>query len=272
MDLNETVALIEKHVAECGRVTGAKLSQFLRSLDSTWSPLQFGQKSIAQLISTQVPKVAMVGRAGLDPVYGPATPGGEMAAHWSGHHEPWRVWASPNSPFSIEISSEGSLRVVESTASNEPDWTRFESPDANEHRKFARDFILLQFPGGDQLLASTITDNPEWWRSWFTQIRKRKLNRVWGEFRAARLLLIFEESLRHSGLTGNVLSCAVTALKRSAEPGADLQLALSTQSDGATKSELRHIAALVIDRMGERELAELRLPLGLVLDAIKSAR
>lgn len=272
MNLQESVSAVERYVTEGGRVTGAKLSGFLRTLDPAWSPLRFGQKSIAAFITAHVPNVSIAGRAGLDPIYALATGAAEQIALSSAHDEIWRAWASPNAQYIVEVNAAGQVRVVKEDAPTDANWARLESPRADDHRTIARDFLTLQFPGGDESLSSAITEHPDWWKAWFSKIRKRKLNHVWGEFRTARMVATFEEALRHSTIPESAQKIATTELKRSAAPGADLQLALSAQSEGATKSELRHIAATVVDRMSERDLAELRLPLGLVLDAIKNAR
>jgi hypothetical protein len=276
MDRTTAVELIEHLLSEHGHLTGSRLSSLLREADPAWTPVEHGVQTLGAFIGTFVTNVVEVGRSGLDPIYCRATDIASQAlsaGNIRSAHDLWRIWASPNSVFVLEVNLvDGEVRASSRKSPQIDGWGRILSPDANAHRDLARDFVVLQFPEGDATLSAFITEDASWWVGWFKQIKQRKLTRVWNEFRRARLFAAFEHSLSSLGLSPGAQSLSLSSMRRWANPGVDLQQALAQRTTPSGVNELRNIAALAIEDMSDDELSELRLPLGLVLRAIKRIR
>ena len=264
MDTKQAADLVERLIAEHGQLTGSRLSLHLRTHEAEWSPKAHGASTLAEFLEKSVPAVTVVRRSGLDPVYGLAAQPADAAPE-----DFWRIWSNPNSTSTLEIHSDsGEIRVVAKRAPAEPNWIRLTAPDAEKHRQIARDFIGFQFPAGEASLAAEITQDPAWWQGWFKQIKKLKLARSWTDFKRTRLLAAYEAA-QPAGLADAAAKRAMSTMRRLAIPGGDLQQVLTQRSDAATVTELRRIAMLTIEEMSEEDLSKLRLPLGLVLRAIR---
>ncbi|GAA4795798.1 MAG TPA: hypothetical protein VGE64_02170 [Xanthomonadaceae bacterium] len=271
MDKERVVEIITQLVSELGPITGSKLSSLLRKADGSWNPSAYGVPTLGVFISSFVPQVSEVGRAGLDPLYGIHHADRDIVT--AAVEDIWRAWSSPNSKLAVEVSaSTGELRTVERHQPITTGWARLATPDADAHRSMARDFIALQFPSGDPELSELITPDTYWWQTWFKQIRQRKLARVWSDFRRARLFAEFERAVSLATISPEADASARLLVRRWGSLGAELHETLALRSESPNKSELRTIAMLAIEEMNDDELLALRLPLGLVLRAIKRNR
>lgn len=270
MERQQVVSFIEERLKD-GPLTGSKLTSLLKESWPDWSPLAHDVSTLAAFISAFVPRVAPTGRAGLDPIYSRCDSTSEPGPPPPIYKNLWRVWASPGSPLRIEVGIGGELRATPRSAAAEANWIPLTSPSSEMHRELARDFIELQFPEGESSLSALITESPSWWQGWFKRIEELQLTDVWRQFRNARLLASFKDSLRATAISEENQLLATQSLRGASSPGANLKKSLSAQGESVSAEELRAIALASVNLMNETELVQLKLPLGLILKAIKSA-
>lgn len=276
MNRDDVVKFVRAELASSGELSGSDLSKRLRSRWPEWTPSAFGHRTLREFLAGHVPGVSQVGLKGLDPLYGVDNPAAQEQAA-AGTQAPetselWRVWASPNSPYALDVSADdGTLSAVERSAQPAPGAARLMPPDESDHRAIAKAFLSLQLPSAAAELEPVISGSAQWWQQWMKEVKKRDLSGTWGQFRFVRLLSHFQEQVATSTANEAARDKAVLQLRstvKTHQPSSHD----SSAGGAASLTELRQVAMLSIEAMDERQLRELKLPLGAVMDAIRRQR
>jgi len=269
--------VVRRIVESSGEILGSRLALALKDAVPDWSAETYGVRSLREFILAHVPSVVVAGRSGMDVVYGPSasTPTDEVARA-SADVDRWRVWVSPNSPFTLAVKASDGGVVVHSRSSATPDdHVRLDPATTDEHRSIARDF-LDRAPAGRGGTWSAIIDasDASWWQRWLDEVRAAGLLSDWNSFRHQALKSKLTSRLHDLGLEPSLAETALAAICAGGSPRAkkaDHQFRSSPRGADAT-SVARRVAVRVVEQMGEQEIRELRLPLGLVLDALKNIK
>ncbi len=262
---------IREIVREAGRVTGAQLAVALRRRVPGWKPSEFGVRTQRAFISTHVPDVVVVARSGLDTVYGrkDAEPKPEGASPSAADF--WRIWVSPNSPFAIWVDrTDYGLHAAPRRSLVPPEQLLLEPPPIAAHRQFAREFLAdFSGPMRDDLQAALADPSNEWRQRWYGALRNTEYLRAWNAFRRQRFEDLLATSLQMAGIDASHIEGILNLVKKSHVSNVEPQLRPSAPApSNLTDPDLRSLVVDVIRNMSTTELRELRLPVGLVLDAI----
>ncbi|QLQ29613.1 MAG: hypothetical protein HZT39_16520 [Pseudoxanthomonas sp.] len=267
MNKEDVVAYIRSEIASDARLSGAQLTQRLKEKWSDWSPQRFGSKTLRSFITENLPEFTELGRAGLDPIYG-VPPAATQQAALEGNL--WRAWSSPKSPYAVVVAvATGTAKLVAVGGDVGDQEIKLSSPDSDFHREIARDFLKIQFPGVASDLVPLITNNPQWWQQWVKEIRKRGISASWGQFRFHRLLSSFEKALDEHQLSPSARDAAVIQLRSALEGEVEPARKVEGAAASSRLHELRRVAIAVVESLSEEELRELKLPLGLMVDAMR---
>lgn len=274
MDVQTVIA----DAVRSGPIQGSQLAQIVRSQMQDWTPQQAGARSLRDYVDRFVPGVAVVGRSGMDVIYGAPTEASAQAEHLStksvDEDEPvnlWRVWVSPNSPHALSIDP-GSGAIVQVPRA-EPAMTtslRLEPAAAAVHEEIAADFVR-SLPPKDAGLASSIGGRDGWWFDWQRTLRSLGLESAWHEFRSASL----ETRLRS---TLDALALAEVAQQRAFKAIiSDRSLRRVNPSSRRRESIsdreiLERALVAAIPGMDESALREIKVPLGVLLDVVSAGK
>lgn len=274
MDLSEAVSAVSALVRDAGDITGAQLSPALKARLPDFNPRNFQVASLRQFIAQHVSSVAVVGRAGLDPIYRwNQLPAPQPAVGTRGNL--WQTWVSPNAPFVLAIERErGEVTTCARGTTSAAGVVHLPAPSVAFHRQMALDFLDQQSHTGDiEALRVLARDEQQatWWQPWFAAVRKMGLGKDWNTYRITHLRNALEEQLTKAGLPHHAVEKALSVIRPPAQHSVSEPVCVATaEHEGA--SELQRVAIATVLRMSDDELRELKLPLGLVLDAAGAAR
>lgn len=277
-DTQAVAQLVIELVGAEGTLQGSRLATAVRQRFPSWRPTDAGCLSLRQFIQDHVEGVEVVGRSGMDVIYG--RPGTESAPTVPPLAAPptadaWRVWISPFSPLALAVLRNGTeVRAVPRSQANAPDEVVVMPPGTDSHRAVARGFLAgLSEPLRGRLEALLASDREPWWRAWTRELTVEGQLGQWIEHRVREFEQLFAEALEAGGLDANAIATARRLLRIERTPGtkgirrtAD---AISPASDELARA--RKLALAVVERMSGSELRDLRLPLGLMLDALADA-
>ena len=142
--LRDVSAAIEEIVEAGGTVLGSKVAEAIRSRFETFQVADYQVSSLREFITKHVPGVVVVGRSGMDVVYGRAVDHAPNSAAAESLVDPdlWRIWISPNSPHSISVDREsGAIQSVPRGATVQPPLFVVDPPGTADHRNVAREFL-----------------------------------------------------------------------------------------------------------------------------------
>ena len=268
---------------------GAKLAQRLRAALVDFSPANHGARNIKEFIELNVPELSVIGKAGADVIYAlktqlaraeaiPATRSPCVTTRTVVECPPqlplWSVWATPTTSFVIDIDADGNATVV---SANSAMHRRLNPLAPERHREIAKSFLSRHETtiGQDQLerLKSAVELPPNtWWASWLKAIKADvTTNAIWLPFRRELLQKFLEDEVRSLGLSTEAAARAVRSI--SASRRSQQSSNISTKSDTHTVNPgqgLRQIVLEAINTLDESSLREIRLPVGLIFDIIKS--
>jgi hypothetical protein len=273
--VQEIAATIKELVATEGQVLGSRLSALLKARFPDWSPKDFGVRSLREFVTDHVTGVILAGRSGMDVVYGleqAPPPADDPQADVNF----WRVWVSPKSPYSLAVDrADATLTAVSRGGSAEPGKVLLDPPGVDFHRQVAREF-LSSLPADLQPKLQAVLDSAsaQWWRTWNRALRTTEHLAPWSAFRRQKLEDHLSFRVRAAGLEQPVIDAI---LKKAREQQAltpprarrNTREAFQQPNDG---NLLRRIVFESVQRMSIAELRELRLPLGIILDALATSK
>lgn len=269
-------------VAAAGQVPGSRLSAALKERASGWAPADFGVRSLREFVAVHVPGVRVVGRSGMDVLYGLAgsepTPSPSLNVDQTLYSEPdfWRIWVSPNSPFALVVNRSGDeITAVRRGDSSAPAGHVFlDPPGIDVHRSVASDFLETTEDDLKTRLAAALEKSTDgWWQAWLRELRGSAHLGNWNMFRRSAFEDRLRERLRAAELGNREIEHVITAIR-------DRHLAVALRRRRTSPAVqavgdvdvLRRVVIDAVQRMSNTELRDLRLPIGIVLDVLASSK
>ena len=275
----EAAAHIREIVSQKSPVHGSEVAKALATRFSAWRVADMGVRNLREFISRFVPTVAIVGRSGMDVLYGlqgttPSLPSPRTSS------SAWRVWASPKSKSTLLVSkTTGTVAVVPRDSQDDPALLRFDPPGSDVHEAMAREFLTELRDPPRQALADALP-RTAWWVEWARLLRSTPDEDSWLRLRRERLLAEFRERLAEAEFPETAAAAAVAALS---QPHVPRQISKQFEETKSRRNEvaipkdrelenLRRLVREVVSRMNEEDLRALKLPLGLVSDLLDDSR
>jgi hypothetical protein len=273
MELSEAVSAVSALVRDAGDITGAQLSRALKGRLPDFNPRNYQAASLRLFIAQHVPSVVEVGRAGLDLIY--RCPPIALQPTSCARANLWQTWVSPNAPFVLVIDrDQGEVTACARGTNPAAGVVHLAPPSVGFHRQMALDFLNQQPHTGDiDALRELAQDEQRatWWQPWFAAVRKMGLGKAWNTYRAVRLRNELECQLDQAALPHRAVEKALSVIHAPTQHSTSEQVAVATVDHGEG-SALQRVAIATVLRMSDDELRELKLPLGLVLDAAGASR
>ena len=270
-------------------VTGTQLRQLIKFKFPDFTPTRYGCRNLRDFLHQYVPDVEEKSRSGMDYVYGlrgsaaalsepveavdgdssPAEPV-RAASVPSSDAAIWRTFASPRTQFRLYGDPETGMLAVVSPGGRPPSesWREVPPCTAEKHIEIAKGFIAQLGEG----LTSQLTiqfDRPNWWLTFYEELKRLGLAGRWNTFRRERILDELRATLGNLGVPIDKVpsSAAVWNSVRPSAGAPNPKNARAMVVDGDT-SRLRQLAAAIVKNMSARELRELPVRLGDVVDAL----
>ncbi len=257
-------------------VQGSELAQRLRARFPGWTPQAAGARNLRDFVDRFVDGVGVIGHSGMDVVYGTSDLAVD-AVRPDAHPSPdsaetnfWRVWVSPNSPYALLIDLEsGQVTQVPRPESQTGSGEVLQPASSEVHEEIAKEFAS-KFPTEAQRSA-IIGGNPGWWREWQAGLKAEGLEAAWLEYRTSRLESTLRERLRDMVVEPAVLEKVFAGIVKGR--GARPRVVGTKRTPQSTeRQELESVLLAVIPRMDVGDLRELKVPVGLLLDALSQHR
>lgn len=266
---------------------GVRLGLQVRSFFPGFQAVDYQARNLRDFIRMYVPRVSESGRSGQDVVYTTESP---IAAQASGSalqppapapakaHAPdfvplptngycWKAYSNPSHPFVLAANREtGDLRVTpEGTAMPAP-WVVVPKPPEPFHRETATEFVSTLQEPGKTTLARVLSDK-KWYVRFSSVAKSASVGPQWSAFRRMRLIERFNADLRRLEIPHpprpNRQPVAAGSLASVAE---NVHLQRSSLGE---ETMLRSLVQRAIAEMPVSELRLLRLPVGVVFDALQ---
>lgn len=256
---------------------GSRAGNVIKSVAPDFQPRAYGARNLKEFMTLHVDGVAIIGHSGLDPIWGLT----EWATSDHGgarKDEFWRVWVSPRATFVICVdAATGAVSMMPETGAQDCAGVVLPpaAPEVHERiaMEFARDSSAI--PSEDlrsELLSLVQSARDGWWREWLTTIRAGGATCAddWTSHRHKRLR---EELQRSLAETCTSDAAADAAMKTIIQSGyAARPKPPKTMAAGPKERDLRQLVKEVVDRMGDDQLRQVPLPIGLVMDVLAGKR
>lgn len=254
------------------QLVGSKLSAALKALFPGFNPTSFGATNLRDFIAQHVTSVFQVGTSGLDPIYGLEPPPAAQLYQSSSKQalspqrslelSAWKTFVTPRGGYRLFANPQTrQLRVIDFRSAPPDDpWQQIPAASPQKHREIGREFVESLQDGDEKRELAKYLDSEFWWVPFFELTRRYGLEKRWREFRHQRLRVEYENALQAAGWgkVGPEVSSGSTSQSLSSEK-------VPHEEDDF----VRKIAMLAVQRASLSDLREMRLPLGLVLDALK---
>jgi hypothetical protein len=197
-----------------------------------------------------------------------------------------RAWHAITKPGDRDIAavnaSTGEVVVVGANGQVPEGYRRVDGLTEKDYREMARTFVSAIDGANSHELESVISTDGNFWDAWLQAISKAGLARDWRKWRLQRLEAIVKDKLIAAGVpseeTGAIWSRLREATRKSrtaasasgggVAPQRFDAGARSLATAAGSASQIRTIAHLTIDRLGESELRDIRFPLGAIADVL----
>jgi hypothetical protein len=264
-NVRESLLEILRNAGPAG-VAGSQVAARLRDDDPTFSPGRHGAASLRALIGTLVPEASEIGRSGTDVVYalGAATSPRRSSDNL------WRVWVSPRSPHVLAVDLQtGAVRMLTKGAAVGPSEARIEPASEAEHRQVAERFLATETAATPGLDVALKKGEASWWRDWILALRTdADAAQRWQQHRVKELQALLAARLRATMKEDTATAALAHITSKPATTGRAAQASGRRVERRGTRSSLVALVQTVVARMYDDELRELKLPLGLVLEAL----
>jgi len=267
-EVQKAADVVRAIVTDSGSILGSKLAIQLKSEIPEWSAQAHGSRSLRDFILTHVAGVRIAGRSGLDIVYGLAESPTSLESPTE--HNYWRIWVSPNGPYYLAIRESDGLVVAQPRRAELPmHHKRLDPASAEQHRELASAFVTsLPTESRDLLLAIAESTDDHWWHRWFGKLGQIGELANWSSFRRTKLRELLRERLLELELAEGAADAAFLRISKGPKQSVGDQVDVEARSLGSLN--MREIAVKTISMMSEKQIRELQLPFGLVLDAVKT--
>lgn len=194
MDIDQSAAIIRQIVQESGEITGSQLARKIRSLAPEWSAQALGSDGLRSFIEAHVAGVVVAGRSGMDLTYKH-----RLTSSPRDQKQLWTTWVSPFGRYALFVESQTAQVEQLPRAATPPQGAyRLTLPSEENHLAIARAFLEEMEQTQTRPHLSNFLANPErqWWRQWYSELRKIGHLNEWKAFRQARLEELLREHLR----------------------------------------------------------------------------
>lgn len=271
--------------ADPSGILGTRLMEAIRSAIPDFRASDFGCTNLRNFIEQHVPEVKIVGRSGTDYLYAPASAesrGQSTASLADGatvtsnsrlvvdSGSVWKAYASPNGRFKLYANTQDGQLVVCSPNSDQPSgpWVHIPPMPPEDHLALANEYVDSLPDEGQRERLRERFGNPNWWVSFYTDLKELGLDSTWNTLRRKRILGALEAALREAGIPAGRRAFRPSDRRinqAKGEPGQ--QVVRSTLSS----ARVRAIAIAIVQGMSLSELRDVRVRLGDVLDALDEA-
>jgi hypothetical protein len=258
---------------------GATAGQLVRTVVPTFRAVDLGFANLRAFLAQHVPELCVIGRAGADLRYGLSTWASEASPTKEptlehGNDDLWRIWVSPGNVYKIVAHRDG--EHARAASNNDPMAAAEVSigpAPAELHRQIAKRYLEERTDLNDDfrhlLTGAVNNENAEWWARWASLFRSAgpEEQSRWLDFRRRHLEEELTRALKATGLGDDAIKKihAEIVHTKARAPRSNRDAKPQPGQLAAMTSE---IAQVVIGRMSMEEIRALRLPLGLVMDAI----
>ena len=254
-------------------IQGSQLAQLIRAQYPDWSAEVCGARNLRDYVERLVDGAGVVGRSGMDVVYGITSPGGASTDSMPAETPAtevnlWRIWVSPNSPYALSIDKASGVvsQVNRSAAAMQEGALRLEPAPFKIHEAVARDFAARIHDERDISLPST--GGPDgWWFDWQKALKGLGLDASWHEHRSSSLETALETALAELGLSDEAKEMAFARIVEDRSIRRRSAASHASERTGS-RTDLEAIALAAIPKMSSSDLRELKIPLGIVLDVL----
>jgi hypothetical protein len=284
-NLEEIIAAVVGRASLDPQVMGANLGMAVkRAVPSANLKEYGGLRRFIQQHCTD--KVRWVGKHGLDDVYAAIT--GALSpeeAQPTPAPNAWRALTNPTSSFSAFANpKDGALKVLPNQEEPPLGLVLIPKITPQEHRAIAQAFLSKLAPA-DRGTFEEALSSENYWHRWVRQtntLEGGKYRSGWIIFRRDQILELLKAKMLAAGIDAPVAELVLQKAQDSKETNPLATGApLFTRHDGRTRpslpasrrfrqDDLRRLAHQAIDLMGEDEIRKLRLPLGAVIDALRT--
>jgi hypothetical protein len=268
---------IKDIVAAAGQVPGSRLSTALKGRSISLTPAEFGMRSLREFVTTHVPGVVVVGRSGMDVLYGLAgsePPPGPSSP--TSEPDFWRVWVSPNSPFALMVNRSGAdIEAVRRGESPALGRVVLEPPGIDVHRSIAGKFLeTVPESLTGRLVAALEKSHDGWWQTWHRELQGSAQLGAWNTFRRSAFEDRLREQLSAAAMSDRAIDLVLVTIRdrHLAAAPPKRRASLGVDFSNADVDALRRVVLGAVQRMSGAELRDLRLPLGVVLDVLASSK
>lgn len=268
-----------------GTILGVRLGASLRAFFPTFHPYAYRCRNLRQFVQTYVPAVSEKGRSGADVIYTIADgPVGNTAYIPQRTSPPdpteqeqeyvglpmssynWKAYSNPGHPFVVAANREtGALQALPQGSNPPPPWIILPKPTAEFHAEIANEFASsLAEPSRTSLRA--LLRDPKWFLRFTGIATKEGLGTKWAAFRRRKLIERLNSSLRESAIP------SIPRVSRTFETPSQVPAKRVAGTGVATGSEevaFRDLVCKVVSELPLSELRSLKLPVGVVFDALK---
>lgn len=279
-------AIIERARLE-PEVKGANLGMAVKRAVPSANMKEYG--GLRRFIEQFCPdKLHRVRKHGLDDVYASTAgtpPPQETQA--SSALAAWQALTNPTSTFSAFVNTdEGTLKVLPDRETPPSGLVQVPKITAEEHRGIAQAFLSKLDPA-DRAAFEEVLKTDNYWQRWVRHTNtfdRGKYRGEWIAFRRDQIIALLKTKLVALGLSGPLAESALQAARDSKGPNplaarspaftrhAGRLRGLPLANRRLREDDLKRLAHQAIDRMGEDEVRKLRIPLGAVIDALRTRR
>lgn len=259
---------------------GTTIADHIRHTFGGFDAQQFGAQNLREFIARYATRITRVGLAGMDNVYGfvgsstgnglePQSPRPATGGAVGGlEPEVLRSFSSPNSPLKLYVHPETNECLLIPAVQPAPGeaWREIPSCSVADHSSIAKEFLAtLSDELVRQELESLIESGTGPQSQFFVQVKEKGLATLWLTFRREALSKRLREALRNVGVEHPVSRPTIKPAPTTRSAGGFRPL---PQTGRLSEANLRAVAVASIQSMSIDELRRLRLPLGVVFDAM----
>jgi len=260
---------------------GVRLGFMLKRSFPDFAPYHYQCRNLRQFVRTHVPAVSEKGHSGTDVIYSvgsPSEPANDPAPYKAvtSNFVPlpmvefeWKAYSNPAQRLSIAANREtGELKVLGETETPHEPWIALPKPSSEFHREIAEQFVSTLPEPLRTTLVRTLNDH-KWYVRFSTVAKVHGVGMQWASFRRAKLIEKFKLSLNTLGIPERLTHA------KKIQPATLALLAHAVQPHEApsaptsNETNFRELVQRVIAELPISELRSLRLPVGLVVDALR---
>jgi hypothetical protein len=277
---SKILQLIES--SESRNILGVRLGALLKVSFPNFHPVVYQVKNLRQFIRTYVPKVCERPYSGVDVLYGianaevPQIDPGSVAESLSPQEfiplpvdgYKWKAYSNPAHRFVISANREtGELQVIPQNNPAQAPWVVLPKPSGEIHRQIAVEFLATLSEPQRTILTRVLVD-PKWYVRFSFEVKRLGVGTQWAVFRRKRLIASFSATLRDLGIPATPLPTRQVNIQAqqpsSSSPKIDVPPIAASE-----EVNFRDLVQRVMAELPISELRLLRLPVGVVFDALK---